>query len=146
MRHRNAEYLLFLGDGDRAFCELRENYPLMGFVGVGGNCDGFAAFIGEELPDERVLNIGGVKIYMTHGHRTGTSDEVLGWRATSKSANVALYGHTHIPHLGEYKAANGKTVKVFNPGSIGDPRGGSCASYGIMEIKEGEFTLKHYEY
>ncbi len=145
-RHPNAEYLLFLGDGQRAFEQLDGRYPKMNFVGVAGNCDIFCSFTGETLPDERTLDLGCIKIYMTHGHRTGTSDDALGFRASSKGADVALYGHTHIPHLGEYSLGNGKAIKVFNPGSIGSPRGGSCASYGIMEIKESELTLKHYEY
>ncbi len=145
-RHRNAEYLLFLGDGERAFAHLRDETPIMGFVGVSGNCDGYSLFSEGALPDERVLDIDGVKIYMTHGHRTGTTDSTLGFRAFSKGADVALYGHTHVTHLGEYIAENGKIVQVFNPGSIGEPRGGSSAGYGIMEIKKGVFTLSHYEY
>ncbi len=145
-RHCSAEYFLFLGDGERAFNHLRDFYPKMGFLGVAGNCDGFKLFGAEELPDERTADLGGVKVYMTHGHRTGTTDNVLGFRAWSKGADVALYGHTHIPHMGEYTASDGKIVKIFNPGSVGNPRGGSAASYGIMEIKEGKIALKHYEY
>ncbi len=142
-RHPDAECLLFLGDGERDFNRLSESYPKMGFLGVRGNCDFSIFSFGDELPEERTVELGGVKIYMTHGHRCGTTDPALGYMAYSKGADVAMCGHTHIPHLGEYNISDGKSIATFNPGSIGNPRGGSEPSYGIMEINNGKFTLKH---
>ncbi len=145
-RHPDAEYLLFLGDGERDFERLAECNPKMGFLGVKGNCDGWLFRSDDGLPESRCVTLGGVRIYMTHGHRCGTTDPALGYMAYQNGAEVAMCGHTHIPHVGEYTVSDGKRIVTFNPGSIGSPRGGSTSSYGIMEIKNGGFTLKYYEY
>ncbi len=146
-RHPDADCMLFLGDGERDFNRIAECYPKMGFLGVSGNCDTFSFWrCGEELPEERVTVLDGVRVYMTHGHRVGTTDSALGYMAYKNGADIAMCGHTHIPHLGEYAVGEEKRIATFNPGSIGRPRGGSVQSYGVLEIKNGRFTLKHYEY
>ncbi len=141
-RHPEAEYVFFLGDGEREFSRLSDFYPMKGFIGVRGNCDLFFFGSGDRLPETRVFDLCGVKLFMTHGHLTGTDESVLAYTAYKNGAQIALYGHTHIPSIWECKMGVGD-VTVFNPGSIGNPRGGSDYGYGILEIKNGKYTLKH---
>ena len=50
--------------------------------------------------------------------------------ARRAGADIALFGHTHIPHE-EYDPESG--IYLFNPGSIGEPRAGR-PSYGILSL------------
>jgi len=54
------------------------------------------------------------------------------------SADYVIVGHTHIPF-----SLTLKNIKVFNPGSVGQPRDGDPrASYAILNLENMEF--KHY--
>ena len=85
----------FLGDvaRDAAYLEDRlasmPNHPPL--YAVRGNNDYYSACT---LPWERIEEIGGVRIYMTHGHRL-VSLMGLAYKAQEIGANVALFGHTH---------------------------------------------------
>lgn len=96
---------------------------------VSGNCDWASA-----LPSEKTVSIGGVRIFMTHGHEyyVTTGMEVLRDQAVSCGCQIALFGHTHRPHLEQYGG-----VLLANPGSISRPRqSDGVPSYGIMTIDE----------
>lgn len=105
---------------------------------VAGNCDWAS-----DLPSERVVRIGGVPIFMTHGHEyyVTTGMEVLFDRAVACGCQVALFGHTHRP----FDDVQGG-VRIANPGSISRPRqSGYEPSYGVLwidEKKEIEINLK----
>lgn len=105
---------------------------------VSGNCDWAS-----DLPSEHTLMIGGVNIFMTHGHEyyVTTGMEVLLDKAVSSGCQVALFGHTHRPFL---QCHGG--VLVANPGSISRPRQPDHQpSYGILTISEAgvpEIELK----
>ncbi len=66
-RHRNYDMLLFLGDGLRDFGAAAPS----GFVGVRGNCDGFA-FFGEGARTEQMLDADGFKIAIKHSNTTAS--------------------------------------------------------------------------
>ncbi len=94
---------------------------------VAGNCDWSS-----NSPSERIISIGGVSIFMTHGHEyyVSTGMEVLLDHARSCGCQVVLFGHTHRPYQ---KVCGG--VLIANPGSISRPRQiGYEPSYGIMTI------------
>lgn len=96
---------------------------------VAGNCDWASA-----LPSEKTVSIGGVRIFMTHGHEyyVTTGMEVLRDQAVSCGCQVALFGHTHRPYLEQYGG-----VLLANPGSISRPRQPDGEpTYGIMTIDE----------
>lgn len=102
---------------------------------VVGNCDPR-----EDGPEEKVLEVEGVTIYVTHGHRNNVKVSIYGLRnrAALYKADVVVYGHTHTSGY-EYITEPGPTegVLVINPGSIKEPRDGKDPSYGILEINEG---------
>ncbi len=127
--HTDCTACLFLGDGVRHIEYLRGLAPHMAFVAVRGNCD---TFLDGDCPDETVFAVEGHNILLCHGHRyhvkSGTG--ALLAAARRAGADIALFGHTHLPHE-EYDSASG--IYLFNPGSIGEPRAGK-PSYGILSL------------
>lgn len=94
-----------------------------------GNNDFFS-----HLDREREIEIGGHRIFITHGHYYGVSmgPEGLADEARSRGCDIAMYGHTHKPFLGKLGG-----VTVLNPGSLSYPRQeGRRPSYIIMTVDE----------
>lgn len=143
--NRDAEYVLFLGDGLDLMEKISLLYPTVGFISVRGNCD----FCYPEIPLSKTVTLGGVKIFMCHGHKFSIKNDYSAVisAAGKENADIVLYGHTHRPSKGECILPSGKTAVLFNPGSLGEPRGGSKYSYGILNITEEDgkpsFNLRH---
>ena len=94
---------------------IRQHTPLdMQMEMVLGNNDFFSM-----LDREREIEIVGHKILLTHGHYYGVSmgPEGLADEARSRGCDMAMFGHTHKPFLGEIGG-----VMVLNPGSLSYPR------------------------
>lgn len=93
---------------------------------VKGNCD-----FGAEGLEDQLLELGGVKILMMHGHRSQVKSGYGGALAEAKrrGAQVLLFGHTHIPFMEERDG-----VFMMNPGSLRNPN----REYGIIEIENGK--------
>jgi hypothetical protein len=106
---------------------LEETYKIKVYS-VSGNCDA-----NSPEPGEKVLEVGGKKILLTHGHLYGVKFgyERLYSRAKNISADVVVFGHTHRPENACYQ-----DILFFNPGSTSLPRGGA-GTYGILEIENG---------
>ena len=96
-------------------------------VSVRGNCD-YAAY-GSEL--YKVVTVCGRKVFLTHGHGYGVGYSLmrLSLAAEEAGAELALFGHTHVPSMDFV----GRLI-IMNPGSISSPRMGSRHSYGILRI------------
>lgn len=107
---------------------LKSRYKNLDFYNVKGNCD-----YGTGIPAESVFNIGGKKIFVTHGHNYSVNFNIdrLCYRGIELEADVCLFGHTHIPLIENY---NG--MVILNPGSLSAPRGGSKPCYGILTIED----------
>lgn len=103
---------------------------------VAGNCD----FPATE-PAELLLELGGVKVLMVHGHQHGVKagPQRLFYRAREVGARVAVFGHSHIPFLEDVDG-----VLLLNPGSLSMPRRPqdppSCA---VLEIADGAVRAYH---
>ena len=110
---------------------LEKFYPELTVHGVYGNCD--VGFGGEY---SMVVDIEGVSIYMSHGHRYGVKwgdyEEVV-IDAVAHNATIAVCGHSHVAYLG-----NHEDVLVMNPGSLTLPRDSQYPSYGLLEIENGK--------
>ena len=142
--HPNASHLLFCGDGVQDLSVLEEIFPTLILVPVLGNCDGFS--IRTEIPYERMVEVFGLKILLMHGHTHGVkggTDRLLRYGAQC-GADIVLFGHTHLPHE-ENEIIEGKTIWLFNPGSIGK-RELFGYSYGVLTVKENGFLLSHGQY
>lgn len=101
---------LILHAGDVCSGEiLRELEEIAPVNCVRGNCDN--GVFGETLPLAHTVELGGVWIYMHHGHHT------LAIEPASAGFGVVISGHTHVPRISE-----GNGVLWLNPGSAGPPR------------------------
>ena len=142
---RRPHLLLHLGDGAKDFEDaFGGEVPTLG---VCGNCDLFSSM---HLPEERLTEEGGARILMTHGHRYGVKSGLgaLIRRAVECDADIALFGHTHMPYLECIPAGSticgvvrARPLYLFNPGSIGRSYGG--ASFGTISIGSGGILLAH---
>jgi putative phosphoesterase len=95
---------------------------------VHGNVDEPA--VAERLPTARSLDLGGVRVALTHGHEhRGTTGLALFGR--ERDADLVVFGHSHVP--GVERAGE---VTLLNPGSHADPRG-NPASHAELEPRDG---------
>ncbi|HEY8423829.1 MAG TPA: metallophosphoesterase [Clostridia bacterium] len=126
-----SDYCIFLGDGINAVLPYKNQLGDR-LVIVRGNCDFTAAFL-----DETVIDIDGHKILAAHGHNYRVKTTLIDfyYRAKELNADIALFGHTHIPYQ-EYHDG----ILLLNPGSIGSPRL-SAPSYAYMILSAGKKPL-----
>lgn len=125
---KKPDYVLHLGDMADDADDLKHIFPRVEVIGVCGNCD-WAAFT--NAPAERMLDIGGVKVLMCHGHMYSVKSGIGVYVAAAreKCADVALFGHTHIPMLD-----NMGDIIIMNPGTVN--------TYGWLEIKDGKIDAR----
>ena len=120
-----------LGDGVRdfdrpeGFIRNRDAHATM--YAVRGNCDFVTNF-----PDRLVIHLGGLRIYMTHGHihRVKSGLDYLYGAARAEGVDIALYGHTHRANV-EYTSP-----WMINPGAAEND---CCA---LLEIENGKPHVK----
>ncbi len=124
-----AHTILFLGDGIGAIEHLTRQYPDRRFYGVRGNCD-----LASIEQTTRLLELGGKRILMTHGHEYNVKFGTQGFIQSAKrnQCHIGVYGHTHIP---EVRYEDG--LFVMNPGSIARR---NSHTYGFIDITPGGIT------
>lgn len=124
-----AEVVIFCGDGYSDFEEVKKNFPDKMFIGVRGNCDWSCP-----LPNNEIRTIEGKKFYICHGHVEGVKFGISGLKSAARQngADIALYGHTHMPDI-EYDG----DLQIMNPGSL---QRFSC-SYGLIDIQKGQVLM-----
>jgi len=130
------DLLIHAGDHyrDASKIAVAINVPVHAVV---GNCDSRT-----EGPEEKLLEIEGAVLYITHGHRYNVKISIYSLfnRAVELKADVVIYGHTHVPGFGHTKVAGyskKEGLLIINPGSISKPRDEGRFSYGILEINNG---------
>ena len=119
----NVDYIFHLGDGYRDIEKLKEAFPDK-LLYVYGNND---PSTGDK---EKVVDIEGVKFFLTHGHnyKVKSNDLTLQLRGIELGVDCCLYGHVHRPQFSEY----GK-LKLINSGSLTYSR-----TYCYMTVKDGK--------
>lgn len=136
IERETPDAIIHLGDYTEDVRELRRAYACstMPIYAVRGNND-----FDSDFPMFIVMQLGGISMYLSHGHRErvfGMSSGQMAARAQENHCMLAMFGHTHRLFL---EQING--VYVFNPGSISLPRGGK-RSYGRLTIEDGGFTIE----
>ncbi len=130
-RFSDVDMILHLGDysRDADYIRARTDKPV---YSVRGNCD-----LSSTDDSELLLSVEGVKILLVHGHKQNVKSSLLGLSlfAQEKEADVALFGHTHIP-TEQYH----HDVLLYNPGSLGEPRG-MRPTVGLMTVDQGSVRL-----
>ena len=130
----DAWALVFLGDGWRDLEGLQEEFPHLKLYWVLGNCD-----FTDQGPEEGLLPCEGVLFYYTHGDRWHVKYGLasLANAAGVRGADVALFGHTHVPTREQLGG-----VTLFNPGSVGRAFNGQ-PTYGVALCQNGRVELEH---
>lgn len=130
--------VIHLGDIVEDAEAIRTKYRDIPVYNVRGNCD-----YGSGTAEEALINLNGHMIYITHGHRfrVDMGRDSLAYKGLEAGAELCLYGHTHIPKIEQF----GK-LRVMNPGSLSQPRGGSQPSYGVIIIDESGMELSLVNY
>lgn len=126
------DVMIHLGDHFDDGAAMQEEYPHIRLYQVPGNCDRYRC--PSNQPEILIPRIGGVDLYMTHGHRHSVKSYLgaLLRDARASGAAAALYGHTHVRDC--HQEEDG--LWVLNPGSCGY-FGGSA---GLLEIKDGRIV------
>ena len=131
MERERPRRVFFLGDCHRDGEALRNAYPDVPMELVRGNCDW------DQAPDELLVEAGGVRFLLTHGHRyyVKSGPDHLARSARAKGAGVVCFGHTHdalnMPNCG---------VWMLNPGTAGGIH--ARAGYGVIEVENGKFRTE----
>ena len=116
--------IVHLGDYFEDGTALAEAYPHKVFYQVPGNCDRYRC--PEHIPETLCCLVGGVWLYMSHGHKQNVKfgQGKLCAEARANGVQAVLYGHTHIP---DCRFEDG--LWILNPGSCGSWGG----TVGILE-------------
>ena len=122
--------LIHLGDFYEDGRSISVEFPHIPMHQVPGNCDLYRMV--RYVPDILNYPVGGVKLYMTHGHRHGVKFGLAELLADAREAGVqaVLYGHTHIADC--HQEPDG--LWVLNPGSCNYSGG----SVGLIETENGQ--------
>lgn len=134
-RDNEIKKIIHLGDIEQDVDDLKEIFPDLEIEAVKGNNDYFSL-----LPNELLLEINGMKVFITHGHKYSVKStyEKIKARGISIGANLVIFGHTHIRYL-----KNEEEITLLNPGSASLPADGkrSCAVLEIDRHGKSHFTM-----
>jgi putative phosphoesterase len=128
--NKEVSLIIHLGDYFRDAQKLSGLFPDIPMEYIYGNSD----FMIDDVPAEKMLDVCGKRIFITHGHRYSVKWDYdkLFKKAEDLHADMLLFGHTHVPEI-----INKDKYYVLNPGSTSDPRDESDESYAIIEIANG---------
>lgn len=126
-------HILHLGDCIRDAEALQALFPTIAMDMVPGNCDW-----GRTEPGEVLLELGGQRILMMHGHTRAVKHTTMNARyaAREAGADILLFGHTHYS-MADYDG----TLHTMNPGSVGDYH---APTYGVISIESGRVDCSVY--
>ncbi len=125
-----TDYIIHLGDGENDLNFLPEHEKSK-LIQVKGNCDC------GNLPSERVIEIEGVKIFMTHGHNYSVKSTLYKLLSKGKELDVqmCLYGHNHTANI---ETVDG--ICLVNPGTV--YRYSTTKSYCYCVFYDGKVVSK----
>lgn len=133
--HGHFEGFIHCGDGIRDF-EAVQNYLIQingpaEFWQVAGNCD-----YAPQLLDWRILELEGVRILVTHGHRFDVKSDLseVDTFAEKNDCSLVLYGHTHKPNW------EMRSCLMVNPGVA------KIGRAAMVTLHDGQYDAKLLEY
>lgn len=108
LKHQDCN--LHLNAGDMSLDP--KYYESLNVITVKGNND-----FGVDLPLERLIDIEGQKILLTHGHKESVKFGLsrLKLKAKLLGANIVIFGHTHQKHM-----EIDQGILFINPGALCD--------------------------
>lgn len=112
--------------GDHVLPELPSCFYPLPWYGVQGNMDQSSS----DLPLQRIIQLGGFSIGMTHGWGASQGIEARVLQSFSQSAlDIVIYGHSHYPVC--HKEGS---LLVMNPGSPTDKRKAPFHTVGLLSL------------
>ena len=133
-RFARVDHILHAGDIACA-AVLEALHRLAPLSAVQGNVD--PPELAATLPERLTLELGGVRIGLTHGH-LGPGADIPG-RALrgfqGSPPDVVVFGHSHVP-CNRFQGG----VRLFNPGSPTQRRAQPRGSFGLLELEKGAVT------
>ncbi len=126
-----VDLILHAGDLEEEYV-LEELQALAPVEAVAGNMDP-PQLLGK-LGKEKLIDLGDICIGLVHGWggRQDLHERVFDL-FREEEVQAVVFGHTHHPFQ-EHRSG----ILLFNPGSVGDPRWGSAASCGRLQVKDGK--------
>ncbi|MDD4084765.1 MAG: metallophosphoesterase [Acholeplasmataceae bacterium] len=125
-----VDYWLHTGDygQDGSFLAAETKLPL---IAVAGNTDPMA----NRANVDELFSLEGSRIWLTHGHNYmhGYETGEIAWWARRLEADIAVFGHTHVPLVKWYGQ-----ILLVNPGSPLSPRDGNRPSFAVLTLNEGQ--------
>lgn len=120
-----AEAVVFLGDGHLDFERCKPLLKGKRVYAVKGNNDFHC-----DYPKNAIIEEGGMKIYITHGHYEYVKSTLgnLMTIAKQNDCKLALYGHTH-----RQQEDNFNGIKMFCPGALKDDE------YAVIDIENNGY-------
>ena len=117
-----AEAVIFLGDGYMDFEKCKPLLKDKKIYCVKGNNDFYC-----DYPRNSIIEEGGLKIYITHGHYEYVKSSLSGLliKARENNCRIALYGHTHRQQTDYYDG-----IHIFCPGALYNDE------YGVIDITD----------
>jgi len=128
---QGVELILHAGDvgGSAILDELRLIAPVKAVL---GNTDPPGD---PELSEEILIEIGGLRIHVSHGHEVGSPKPAS--LAARYDADVVVYGHTHRPLVSSYDG------RLFvNPGAAGPKRFNIAPTVGRLIVANGKAEVE----
>lgn len=122
--------VIHLGDFYNDGQTMQNEFPQIPFHQVPGNCDLYRGWIPD--PETRLIELGGVRFFLTHGHRFGVKQGLyhLLRDARGAGAQAVLFGHTHMALCQQEDG-----MWVLNPGAAS--WGGSA---GLIVANQGKIA------
>jgi uncharacterized protein len=128
---------LIIHAGDWQTIDVYHQLQTYGRVeGVYGNVDNDD--VTRLLPSKKIVEAGGFRIGITHGHGKGKTTEKRAIAAfEGEKVDCIIFGHSHIP-VKRYE----DNLLIFNPGSPTDKRRQKFFSFGVISLSD-KITAEH---
>jgi uncharacterized protein len=95
----------------------------------------------ERYGDRRVIEVGGRRIGLTHGHLGAARSSPERAESTFErgTVDIVIFGHSHQPL---WRPPDGARPALLNPGSPTDRRREAQCSYAILELRSAGFDAR----
>ncbi|MBE6541984.1 MAG: YfcE family phosphodiesterase [Ruminococcaceae bacterium] len=133
LKFGGIDKIFFLGDGIRDIKSISLAYPNLDIDYVYGNCDASYSSHDDEDMWEKVVDVGGIKFMIMHGHLHDVKEtyQFAADHAIANKADVLLFGHTHRAEDVTIDGSRRGHIRMINPGSSGY---GYNSSYALLNI------------
>jgi len=135
-RFRSVDLIIHAGD----ICDahtLKLLKKIAPTKAVQGNMDEMA--LKKELPLSEIIDIGGIRIGVTHGHMGDTREALKNAMSAFKDdkIDVVIFGHSHQAFNEQLSG-----TLYFNPGSPNDVIKAKFFSYGLISVVAGKIKAE----